>query len=255
MRVEDLYRTLRTHLILLLIVGTALCGYCREALAVDTYFIDRTGTFSNYGAYAYNGFTLRRTTTLVLRLVSDYNIQAAIIQKGYLNAFTSMQGYRGWAIFDKRYGTKTVTLGPGSYYVAVRAIDNGVNSYRFELDYDISSSMVPGFRYFSTPLIGSTHVNPNGGWYYHGFRIFRGDRNFLDGTNSGLRTYTIAANQLSKFKSGAQYRYFTSYSGSSGADPGLWEMNLAPGNYYLTYRNDSSIKKTVTYTMERWVRR
>jgi hypothetical protein len=58
---------------------------------------------------------------------------------------------------------------------------------------------------------------------------------------------------VANFKANTTFQYYTDYSGvGDTAQPGYYELNLAPGTYYLCFRNNSSIKKAAVYTLERW---
>jgi hypothetical protein len=146
-------------------------------------------------------------------------------------------------------------LAPGSYYLVVRNRANAANTYDLELD---KRQTAPAdsqyyYRFNAYYLNHSAYVGANGGYLTQGFTIQPGFRYFLDGGNSGLDTYIIPASQLGNFRSGGTFNYYTDYSGvGDTALPGYYEVTLSPGTYYLCFRNTNSIKKAVTYTMERW---
>ncbi|MEX0891550.1 MAG: hypothetical protein WEB88_05210 [Gemmatimonadota bacterium] len=221
--------------------------------APSTYFADPSGTLG-IGSSSTTGFTLTATTTFVLRFVSEYQAQAAIIPANQLDAFRNGQGFTGWALFDRNIGTQTVTLGPGQYYVGVRNVTQASNRYRAELDYDIQLAPENGytFSYVDSPLQGAETVGANGGMLWHGFTIQEGYRYLLDGASLGLEMYIIPASQLNAFRGGQTFQYYPDYSGSDGAYPGLWELKLPPGSYYLAVHNPGSIGGPITYLMERW---
>lgn len=221
---------------------------------VSTYFMDKHGTFNGQGAYWYQGFTLGAQRTLVFRFVSDYSCDAAIVTPSQLSNFTSNQAFSGYGLFSSQIGTKTVTLPAGQYYLCARSRSQGSNTYRMELDYDIQVPKDANHTYsFVDNYIGeSRKVSPNGGYLTHGFTIQAGFRYFLDGCNTGLATYIIPGDQLANFRSDQRFTYYTDYSGTDNALPGLSEIKLPPGTYYLAFRNRNSISKPVTYTMERW---
>ena len=224
--------------------------------SIDTYFTDKHGTFSGYGGYWYQQFTLSAKRTFVLRVAADYRADTAIIVPGQLSNFINNQGFSGYSLFDDSFGTKSVTLTAGTYYLAVRNQVSGTNTYRLELDYDIK---VPAdanytYKFIDNYLQGTRTVGAWGGKLWHGFTVQSGYRYFLDGCNTGLSTYVIPAHQLDAFRNNSTFTYYTSYSGNDNAYPGLHEIKLPAGSYYLAFTNSNSIGKAVTYTMERWQR-
>ncbi len=228
---------------------------CVSAQAqVDTYFTDKHGTFNGIGAYWYQQFTVAKQQTFVLRVASDYAADAAIITAAQLSNFTANRPFSGYALFDNQYGTKSVTLPPGTYYVAIRSQSSTPTAYRLELDLDITvpADSLNTYSFVDHYIQGTEHVGANGGKLWHGFTIQSGIRYFLDGCNTGLSTYVIPASQLTAFKSGGTFSYYTAYSADDNAYPGLHEIKLPPGSYYLAFINRNTIPKPVTYTMERW---
>lgn len=220
-----------------------------SSVAVNTYFIDRTGTWTGTGGSAYNMFTLSRRTTFVLRYASDYTSDGVVLRASQLSNFTAGRAYSYVAGFTGQFGTKTITLDPGSYAVAARNRVNGTNNFRYELDYDIGAAY-PSLTFRGNALNGSLNVAPNGGKGYNVFTIQRGFRYFLDGTNSGVETYVIPASEFGNFKGNRTFRYYTAYSGTTADQPGLVEVTLPPGQYYLVFRNRTSVNHAVTYTMQ-----
>lgn len=221
---------------------------------VNTYFTDKHGTFTGVGSYWYQEFTINQKQTFVLRVATDYSADAAIITGDQLGNFIGNRPFSGHALFDNQYGTKGVTLAAGTYYVAIRSQSSGTNAYRLELDLDIAPPADAGrtYTFVDHYMEGTEYVGANGGRLWHGFTIQSGLRYFLDGCNTGLSTYIIPASELSAFKSGGTFNYYTAYSATDNAYPGLDEIVLAPGSYYLAFINTNSIQKPVTYTMERW---
>lgn len=221
---------------------------------VATYFTDKHGTFSGIGSYWYQEFTIHQQRTFVLRMTSDYAADAAIVTGAELGNFTGNRSFSGYALFDNQYGTKSVTLPPGTYYVGVRSQSSSTNAYRLELDYDIQvpADTAHTYTFLDHYIQGTQYVGANGGKLWHGFTIQSGFRYFVDGCNTGLSTYVIPASELAAFKSGGTFNYYTAYSGTDNAYPGLDEIILPPGSYYLAFINSNSIQKPVTYTMERW---
>lgn len=221
---------------------------------VDTHFIDEHGTFNSIGSYWYQEFQISQQQTFVLRVTCDYSADTAIVTGAQLGNFIGNRSFSGYALFDDQYGTKTVTLAPGTYYVATRSQSNSTNSYRLELDLDINLPASGGktYTFVDHYIQGTEYVSANGGQLWQGFTVQTGFRYLLDGCNTGLTTYIIPASELAAFKSGGTFNYYTDYSGTDNAYPGLSELNLPPGSYYLAFVNTNGIRKPVTYTMERW---
>lgn len=237
-------------LLLLLLLGTAPPAFSQ----VSTYFIDEFSSFNGLGAYWTQGFTVDQRSTFVLRTTSDYKTQTGIFPSSQLSNFTNNRGVSGFGLFTDTFGTKYVTLNPGEYFVGIRNRTSGSTPYRIELDRDIilnpSSQFI--YTYVDNYISGSQNVSRSGGRLEHGFTIQNGFRYYLDGCNTGLETYIIPASQLSNFRNNSSFEYYTDYSGTTGALPGLYELNLPPGGYYLAFRNEASNAKPVTYNMERW---
>jgi Bacterial Ig-like domain (group 2) len=220
----------------------------------STTFIEKNGSFGTNGFW-YQELTLASSTTFVLRVVSDFAIDAAILTPGQLSAFTTAQSFTGYAIFDNQVGTSSVTLPSGRYYVAVRNQSQGNNSYRIELDYDIQLRPEQGysFTFVDNYLNQTQDVAANGGRLWQPFTIQSGFRYLLDGASINVDTFIIQASELSNFQNGRAFNYYTDYGGNGDpSNPGLWELRLPPGNYFLVFRNRSALTGLAVYTMERW---
>ena len=218
----------------------------------DTYFIDMNVTFSNDGESRYHGFTLFQNTTFDVRFVADYTAQAALIPEAQLANFTGGLGFSGYAIFDGKIGTKpAITLPPGKYYAAVRNRMAGSNTSRFEIDFRIAT----GGQFLGWDIGATEMVQPRGGRAWHPFSLTSGGRYFIDGCNTGVETYIIPNSEIDHFTAGRQFRYYADYSAvDDNAAPGLWEVNLPAGTYWLVFRNQDSIAHAVTFQAERWSR-
>jgi hypothetical protein len=218
-----------------------------------TYFIDLNADFGGANQWRYQPFTISRATTFDVRLAADYTAQAALIPAGELSNFTGGRAFSGYGLFDGQFGTKTaVTIPPGSYYAAVRNRANGANSIRFEVDLSL---FIANSRFLGWDIKGSDFVQPRGGRMWQQLTIAPGVRYFIDGCNSGVDTFVIPAAEIDNFTGGRQFRYYTDYSGQNDKTaPGLWELALPPGTYWLVFRNQDSIAHAVTYQAERWSR-
>jgi len=240
---------------LLLFLSISGAFVAHSATAPDTYFISNESTFSNHGDYWYQGFTVYSTSQFVLRFASDYVADAAVLPSAQLNNFTGGRAFTGYGVLSAQFGTRYITLKPGSYCVAVRNRANSGNRYDVELDHRQTAPADSQYRYqFNDIYLNhASYVGANGGYLTQSFTIQSGFRYFMDGGNSGLDTYIIPANQIGNFRSNATFQYYTDYSGvGDTAQPGYYELNLPPGTYYLCFKNSNSIKKAAVYTLERW---
>jgi hypothetical protein len=186
-----------------------------------------------------------------LRFVSDYRADCAIFLPDQFANFTQNRSFTGYAVFDDQFGVAYVTLAAGTYYVGFRNQSSSANFCRLELDLRLTS--LSGYRFNDIYVQESQYVGRNGGLLWQPFTIQSGIRYFCDGANGGLETYLIPGDQLDNFRNNRQFTYYTTYSGESTNLPGFYEINLPPGNYYLAFRNQQSIDKALTYSMERWV--
>jgi len=219
----------------------------------DTMFLAaQNSTFTGAGAWKTWGITVSSSTNFVFRLAADYMVQAAIIVPGQLSNFTNNLAFSGYASFDRKFGTQSVTLAPGSYYVAVRNYVDGANEFSFELDY---ARNVTGASFYDIYFSASKYVNANGGWYYQPFTIQSGYAYFMDGCNSGMATYIINVSELTNFKNGNRFTYYTDYSSTSdnGAYPGEYQIKLPPGDYALCFWNSSAVNKAFTVQLDRYL--
>ncbi len=228
------------------------------AHAQNTQFLSNTSdTLGDGDGTYYEEFSVDRTTTFDLRFASDYAASCVIVSPDTLDSFLDGDAYRYFAGFESQFGTKRFTLAPGDYYLAVRNEANADNPYSVELDtaLALSPDSNSSYSFARWGIAGNRFVDEDGGVLYHGFNIAAGERTFLDGCNSGVDTYIVAANQLNRVLNGDSFNYFPAYSGENdGALPGFAELILNPGSYYLVFINESGIRKTATYQMEVWRR-
>jgi len=219
----------------------------------ETYFLQAASSFSTFGQSTSQGFTVSANSTFTLRFTSDYACDCAVVKVSQIQAFTSNQSYTSSASFSAKFGTKNITLGPGSYYLAVRNRVASANSYSVELDKRSSSYQDTSGRYtYAAALMNTSRAVPIGGKLWQQFTIKTGFRYFLDGCNSGVRSYVIPASEIESFKSGSSFEYFTAYSDNNKSNPGLFELKLAPGSYYFCSANETDTPRTITYTLNAW---
>jgi len=215
----------------------------------STYFLENDGTLSNSSSYYIQEFTLSTSTTLMFRLVSDYKVDAGIFLPENAQTFISGGATTGYALFNGKFGTNSITLAAGSYVLAIRNGISGANKYRYELDYDLT---VPGMTLVASKSYVDT-VPINGGKYWVPFTIASDQFAWVDGCNLDLDFYVIQESQLPDFRAGNIFNYYTSFTPiTSSNQPGGMELNLAPGSYYLAFKNNSPIVKPVTLTLEYW---
>ncbi|MDD5200032.1 MAG: hypothetical protein PHC88_09535 [Terrimicrobiaceae bacterium] len=237
---------LRTVVLLGVLIGALAANSAR---ALDTTFISsQDNTLDGAGAWWTQGFTLRGTVRFRFRFACDYRAQCAVVSAASINAFRNNGTFNGYGIFDGQFGTKGVTLGPGTYYVGVRNATAGANEFSVELDYDRVPS---GYRYFGRAAGGVASV-PAHGKFYQSFRLLSPTAYtyYLDGCNSGgMETFLIPAAELGNFLGDLTFRYYTAYYSATGEAPGQWNVRLGKGRYFLVFRNSSDIPKSVTYEL------
>jgi hypothetical protein len=228
-----------------------------QAYCVDTYFISNVSQFYKQGDFWYQQFTTYSSSSFVLRVASDYAIDAGVVTPSQLNSFTNNRSFTGYGLFNGQFGTSYINnLQAGTYYAVIRNRANSVNSYCLELDKQLilTPDSDGSYTYSGTLLNTIKYVSPNNGQFSEPFTIKDGYRYFIDGCNSGLNTYIISSDQISNFKSGKSFNYYKDYSSPYGDRnfPGFDELKLSPGNYYIAFSNPTSINKSVTYVLDSW---
>lgn len=203
----------------------------------------------DFGACYLEKFSISRTTTFAFRFSTMYKAQAAIIAESQVTAFKNMQSFSGYGIFDNVFGTKSVTLNAGIYYVAIRNTNSGQNKWSMELDEELI--LPPTDRAVRNDYyLNATKSLPDGGKTWQAFSVQAGYRYFLDGCNVNTVFFTIPESELSQFQNNQNFNSYSDYNGSDGQAPGLYEIKLNPGTYYLVSRGNGA--SSYTYTMERW---
>ncbi len=216
----------------------------------DTHFMaSQDYTVSKLGAYNTQQFTLSTTTKFVFRFASQFAAQAAIITPDQLNNFQTNQSFSGYGLFDKQIGTHSLSLSAGTYYLAIRNSNNGPNKWSTELDYDISLPSSDRATFYDFYTSGAKNFQA-GSRFWQPFTVQSGFRYFLDGCNVNCDVRIIPISELSAFQNGQVYQYYTDYYLSSGAGPGLFELKLSVGDYYIVSFNASS--GALSYVLERW---
>lgn len=216
----------------------------------ETQFISNEDfTASKQGDYWIESFTINQTTTFVFRFASLYKAQAAIIASSQAAAFKNMQAFSGYGLFNNVFGTKTVTISAGTYYVAIRNTASGSNKWSVELDKTISLP-ASDKAFFYDNYLSDTKANAAGTKTWQPLTVQTGFRYFLDGCNTNTNFFIIPASQLTNFQNGGTFNSFNDYNETDGHAPGLIEIKLPPASYYLVSRSTQA--SSFTYTMERW---
>lgn len=219
--------------------------------APSTTFIEGNQTFSQGGWWAQQ-FTVSQTTNFMLFFSSQYIADCSVFDGSQLSNFQNNLTFTSIQSFDNQFGYKSFSLAPGTYYVGMRNQSTGSNACRVELDYRLSLPAADKCSYFDAPITGVKNISNNSYWT-HQFTIEAGYRYFLDGCNSGLSTYIIPASEYNNFVNNQAFQYYTDYSNSSdGSFPGIYEIKLSAGTYYLCFRNTTGSAQTAVYVMERW---
>ena len=221
----------------------------------DTHFLaSQLHRLSKQGDVYLEEFSLSKTTSLVFNVATQYKSQVAIIRPDQLDNFKNNRAFSGPAVFDEKMGIQPITLAAGTYYVGMRNTTNGSNIVSYELDYTISLPASDRCRYNDT-YISNYQFYAAGTKMWHPFTIQTGFRYFIDGCNTGMNVFFIAANQFDKFKNGQSFTHYADFKqgDNNGGDPGGVEITLPPGDYYLVARNESKESQAIVYAMQRWL--
>lgn len=201
------------------------------------------------GGYLIQPFTVYFPLKFTFRVAAEYSAQAAIIQESQLNNFKTMAAFTGFGVFNNQFGSVTVTLQPGEYYVAIRNTANGANLWSLELDYE-TSLPASDRAVLNDYMISEAVKIPSFTKYAKQFTIQSGYRYFLDGVSLHCPFKIVTPDQYAKFLNNEGYLYFTDYYTIGGSTPGFWELKLPPGTYYFVAT--VSREATLTYILERW---
>lgn len=216
----------------------------------ETKFIaTQDRSFSGIGSSYTQQFTISSSAKFIFRFTSQFKAQAAIIVPAQLNNFKNNKSFSGYGVFNNQVGTNNVTLSPGTYYLAVRNASQETNKISVELDYAITLPGSDKAAYAGIYFSGAKSF-PAGTNYWQAFSIQKGYRYFLDGCNVNCAVRIIPDNQLAAFKNNQTFQSYNQYYDAGGNGPGLFEIKLPEGNYYLVSHN--SQQGALTYTMERW---
>lgn len=223
-------------------------AHAQQTNALEANFLEHVGAVGYEGSSFSGPFTFRSTQNVVLRFVSDSSADAMILTAKEVNKLRYGRKAKGYAKLEKRIGTQTAKIPAGTYYLAVRnRSQTMVNNFRCELDLQLN--LGKSSRLVDNPLQEATYVQ-SGAVYTKPFVVKGGFRYFLDGCNLGLDSYVIAESELSKFTNNQSFTAL--YSSQSANGPGLWELQLEPGNYYLCFDNWNYSSTPVVCTLERW---
>lgn len=232
------------------LIGAATLALAAGAGAQNTKFLAWDEEFEEYGDWAVQNFRLSAPRTFRLRAATDYQADVVVIPASQLSAFQDGDDFFGYG-FDDEFGNMTISLPKGNYYLAVRNQSDGYNYARVELDHLLVN--VPGWRYHSWGIDDTDYLEPRYR-YWSEFSVSSTFRYFMDGANIGLRTYVMRRDQLTRFRQGRSFSYFTTYSKNNTDMPGFYELKLSAGNYVLGFVNPYNDYIAFTYEAERWSR-
>jgi hypothetical protein len=202
-------------------------------------------------------FTLSESTRFVMRYASDYTAQFAIMPSNQLPAFEAFAAFDAFHTWNGGSGTQSLTLNPGTYAIGIRNSQSVSQKFSWELDLDIlelPDGQGYSFSFGGVVFSEAQSISANGGWAWQSFSIQEGYRYFVDGTNTRTSAWIIPASARAAFEAGGSFEFFSDYEGKAGGAPGLWEVRLPPGTYYLAMRaQDPSVDGFINYVMERWL--
>jgi hypothetical protein len=202
-------------------------------------------------------FSLSETTRFVMRYASDYSAQFAIMPASQVGPFEAFGGFSSFFTWGGGAGTETIVLNPGDYAIGIRNSQSVSQKFSWELDLDLLE--LPAEKGYSFSFAGvvfsdARGLPANGGWSWQSFSIQEGYRYFIDGTNTRTSSWIIPQSERSAFEAGGSFQFFADYTGTTAGAPGLWEVRLPPGTYYLAMRaQHASIDGSISYVMERWL--
>jgi len=232
-------------------------GSANFSQPVTTFLANQGETLQAQCAWYTREFTISRTTRFDFRFAATYLAQAVILPPAQLSNFKNCQAFQGYGLFEKKFGTQSVTLAAGTYHVAVRNAQSLLNRFSIELDFDVQDVLInpEGGRTF-TRTASPIYVEnlAKGSRYTRMFTVQSGYRYFLDGVNSGdLECFIIPTSQISAFMSGQSFQGYAEYHETNGACPGLFELKLPAGTYAVAVRNNNSTTDAaLTFTLEEW---
>lgn len=213
-----------------------------------TFVASQDYTVSARG-YWTESFTIDKATSFVFRFASEYQAQASIITPDQLTNFKNFAGFNGFASFNNQFGTNYVTLNAGTYYVAIRNSSTASNKWSVELDNVITLPSTDRATFYDNYATGTKSFS-TASKFWQPFTIQTGYRYFLDGCSVNCDVKIISSAQLAAYQGGQTYQYYSDYVLATGATPGLWEIKLPAGDYYLISTNTTVA--ALTYVLERW---
>lgn len=155
------------------------------------------------------GFTIYQQTTFVAESWSQYTATFVAVDQTNASLCQGGQAFQGVVLSGQsKFGIQTITLSPGSYFLAAQNTSNSVNGAGVEMDI---TGGPPGTSYVGT-LFKSVAINLNpGGWQTIPFNIPSNTYAWLDGGNSGGLAIMMTPSQAQSF----QATYSSGYNGGS----------------------------------------
>lgn len=191
-------------------------------------------------------FEVKQNTTFTLYFAADYSATLIVMNSNNAQTFVNGGSVSYYDGFDGQYGINSFTLGPGSYSLGVRNKANVANTVSYELELWPPKDDA---TYVDTYFSKATSVSANGK-LWQGFTIQAGYTYVMEGCNTGLDFFLIPASSLNAFTSNGTFSHYPDYSAESDPNqPGLATLNLAPGDYYLAFRNPDNEKKALVYAL------
>ncbi len=189
----------------------------------------------------------------VIRFSSRFNADAGLFDQEQIINFVNFQSATGYGAIPNGFGTRHIRIPPGKYTLAVRNRSGKASSFSLELDYEINLPPTDMATLDFPASEGAQTLDP-GTVAYQPFAIEAGYRYFLDGNNTGLSTYIFGASEIEKFKNSQAINFHSQYSSPTVncEMPGLIELVLPVGNYFIGFRNDQTVPNSFTYTIDRW---
>ncbi len=214
---------------------------------------DYHGTFTRLNESHNWGIRVSRRTFVFVALASQYKVTAGFFTPETIQAFLGGGQGSAYLLLDNKFGVVSDWIGAGTYYIAVRNNVSAANAYSLEVD-TINADDPYGWTTSScvkTLDPGTTASMP--------FTVASGTRVFVNGVNTGVQTYVIPADQLSRFQNHQSFTALTDCSYQEGGRLGYplhWMFGAASdgevkpimakmyypaaGKYYCVAFNDTN---------------